>query len=189
MATQSTPRQLGLPAPDFDLPDPRSGHGVRIDDVAGDAGLLVMFICNHCPYVQHVAPALGGVARDLLERGVGVVAISANDPAQYPADAPEAMAAEAERRDWPFPYLFDESQEVAKAYGAVCTPDFFLHDADRKLVYHGQFDDSRPGSGVAPTGSDLRAAVDALVAGEPIPGRQRPSIGCSIKWKSPGGPR
>lgn len=188
MATQSMPQQLGLPAPTFDLPDPRRGGTVSIDDVEGSAGLLVMFICNHCPYVQHIAPALAGVARDVMDRGVGVVAISANDPVQYPSDAPEAMAAEAERRGWPFPYLFDETQEVARAYGAVCTPDFFLYDADRKLTYHGQFDASRPGSSIPVTGADLRAAVDALVAGEPPLSDQRPSIGCSMKWKPGAGP-
>jgi len=185
MATHATPQRLGMPAPPFDLPDPRSGRDVSIDDVAGDAGLLVMFICNHCPYVQHVAPALGDAARDVAARGVGVVAISANDPVEYPSDAPEAMAAEAERRGWPFPYLFDETQEVARAYGAVCTPDFYLFDADRALVYHGQFDDSRPGRG-EPTGADLRHAVDALVTGKPTVEHQRLSVGCSIKWKPAG---
>jgi peroxiredoxin len=183
MATQATQQQLGLQAPGFDLPDPRRGGQVAIDDVAGEAGLLVMFICNHCPYVQHVAPALAGVARDCTDRGVGVVAISSNDPVQYPSDGPRAMAAEAERRGWEFPYLFDETQDVARAYGAVCTPDFYLYDADRKLVYHGQFDDTRPSSGRPATGADLRAAVDALVAGEPALTSQRPSIGCSIKWR------
>jgi peroxiredoxin len=183
MATQSTPQRLGLPAPSFVLTDPRSNRKVSIDDVDGDAGLLVMFICNHCPYVQHVAPALGGAAQHCLDRGVGVVAISSNDPEQYPSDGPEAMAAEAETRDWPFPYLFDQTQEVARAYGAACTPDFFLYDRDRKLVYHGQFDDTRPRTGAQPTGADLLAAVDALVAGkEPLPD-QKLSIGCSIKWR------
>jgi peroxiredoxin len=184
MATSSLPHRLGLPAPDFTLRDPRTGGDVRLDDVDGSAGVLVMFICNHCPYVQHVAPALAGFARHCADKGVGVVAISANDPAQYPSDGPEAMAAEAERRGWDFPYLFDETQEVAKAYGAACTPDFFLYGTDRKLAYHGQFDASRPGNGVPVSGGDLRAAVDALAAGEPPLSEQRPSIGCSIKWRS-----
>jgi hypothetical protein len=142
-----------------------------------------MFLCNHCPYVQHVADGIARFARDYAGRGLAAVAISSNDVASYPADAPAKMAEEARRRGYPFPYLYDESQEVAKAYRAACTPEFYLFDRDRRLVYRGQFDASRPGSAVPVTGADLRAAVDALLAGRPVPADQKPSVGCSIKWR------
>ena len=161
---------------------------MALDDFAAAPALLVAFICNHCPFVQHVAGELAALSRDLPARGVAMVAISSNDVAAYPADSPEAMAAEAARQGWAFPYLYDETQAVAKAYRAACTPDFFLFDAvsadgGRRLVYRGQLDASRPGNGLPVTGADLRAAVDAVLAGRPLPEDQRPSLGCNIKWK------
>ena len=181
--TPSTMLGLGTSAPDFRLPDVTAGgKEVGLDDFADAPALLVAFICNHCPFVQHVAGELAALSRDLRAAGVPMVAISSNDVAAYPADSPEAMAEEAARQGWAFPYLYDESQEVAAAYRAACTPDFFLFDGDRKLVYRGQLDASRPGNGVPVTGSDLRAAVDAVLAGRPVDPDQRPSLGCSIKW-------
>jgi peroxiredoxin len=175
---------LGTQAPDFRLPDTTaSGKEVALDDFAAAPALLVAFICNHCPYVQHVAGELAALSRDLPSQGVAMVAISSNDVHAYPADSPEAMAAEAARQGWAFPYLYDETQEVAQAYRAACTPDLFLFDSDRRLVYRGQLDASRPGNGLPVTGSDLRAAVDAVLAGQPVPVDQRPSLGCNIKWK------
>jgi peroxiredoxin len=182
MATESIMRELGSQAPSFELPDTH-GKTVSLDDAAGQAGLLVMFISNHCPYVKHVRSGLVSVARDAIGRGVGVVAIGANDVARYPEDGPEAMAAEAERHGYPFSYLWDETQDVARAYQAACTPDLFLFDAGLRLFYRGQLDDSRPGNGRPVTGADLRAALDALLAGRPAPADQRPSVGCGIKWK------
>ena len=173
---------LGTPAPAFSLPDTK-GQTVTLDTFAGKRALLVMFICNHCPFVVHVRDELAAIGREYEPRGVGVVAINANDANHYPEDAPERMAEEVERVGYTFPYLYDETQEVAKAYKAACTPDFFLFDADRKLAYRGQLDDSRPGNGVAVTGRDLRSALDAVLAGEPVPGEQLPSMGCNIKWK------
>jgi peroxiredoxin len=187
MATESTMRELGSQAPPFELPD-TGGGTVSLDDAAGPAGLLVMFISNHCPYVKHVRSELVRVARDYGGRGVGVVAIGSNDSFQYPEDGPAAMAAEAERYGYPFPYLWDDSQEVAKAYQAACTPDLFLFDAGRRLFYRGQLDDSRPRNDRPVTGADLRAALDALLDGRPAPERQLPSIGCGIKWKPGNGP-
>jgi peroxiredoxin len=175
---------LGTHAPDFRLPDTAAGgKEVALEDFAAAPALLVAFICNHCPFVQHVAGELAALSRDLPALGVPMVAISSNDVAAYPADAPEAMAEEAARQGWAFPYLYDEAQEVARAYRAACTPDFFLFDADRRLVYRGQLDASRPGNGVPVTGADLRAAVGAVLAGRPVPDDQRPSLGCNIKWK------
>lgn len=182
--TPSTMLGLGTPAPDFVLPDTTAGgKEVALADFSAAPALLVAFICNHCPFVQHVAGELAALSRDLPAQGVAMVAISSNDAAAYPADSPEAMAAEAARQGWAFPYLYDESQEVAAAYRAACTPDFFLFDGDRKLVYRGQLDASRPGNGVPVTGADLRAAVDAVLAGKPVNEDQRPSLGCNIKWK------
>jgi peroxiredoxin len=176
---------LGTPAPDFRLPDTTAGgKEVALGDFEAAPALLVAFICNHCPFVQHVAGELAALSRDLPAQGVAMVAISSNDVAAYPADSPEAMAAEAARQGWAFPYLYDESQAVAAAYRAACTPDFFLFDGARKLVYRGQLDASRPGNGVPVTGSDLRAAVDAVLAGRPVSEDQRPSLGCNIKWKA-----
>ncbi len=181
--TASTMLPLGSQAPDFSLPNV-DGTTVSLADFDGKPGLLVMFICNHCPFVVHLREALAQFAREYQEKGLAVVAISSNDIESYPQDGPEAMKQEAEAQGYTFPYLLDETQEVAKAYHAACTPDFFLFDADRKLVYRGQFDDSRPESGIPVTGADLRAACDAVLARQPVPSEQKPSIGCNIKWKA-----
>jgi peroxiredoxin len=173
---------LGTAAPDFHLPD-ATGHLVSRDDFAGSSALLVMFLCNHCPYVKHVAEEVVRLAREYQARGVGVVAISSNDVAQYPEDGPARMAEVAAAMGATFPYLYDETQAVAKAYHAACTPDFFLFTADRRLAYRGQLDGARPGNDVPVSGHDLRAALDAVLASTPVPEPQRPSLGCSIKWK------
>ncbi len=188
MAVSSTMLPLGTRAPDFKLRDTVSGDLVSLADFNDRTGLLVMFICNHCPYVQHVRHGLAEFGRDYADRDLGIVAISSNDPAAYPTDAPEAMKREAEEIGYSFPYLFDETQQVAKAYTAVCTPDFFLFDDQRELVYRGRFDGTRPGSLEKVTGAELRAATDALLAGDPVPQDQRPSVGCSIKWKAGNAP-
>jgi len=180
--TASTMLSLGTAAPDFCLPD-TEGAKVALSDFGGNRVLLVMFICNHCPYVKHVRHELARLGRDYASRGVGMVAINANDAAAYPEDSPEKMRAEKASAGYPFPYLYDETQEVAKAYGAACTPDFFVFDGDRRLAYRGQLDDARPGNGEPVTGHDLRAALDALLAGQPVAETQRPSMGCNIKWK------
>jgi peroxiredoxin len=185
--TPSTMLALGTRAPDFRLPD-SDGTVVSRDDSADAPGLLVMFLCNHCPYVQHIRVGLADFAREYRAKGLAMVAINANDVASYPDDSPEKMKAEKARYGYVFPYLYDESQEVAKAYAAACTPDFFLFDRARRLVYRGQFDDSRPGNGVAVTGKDLRAACEALLSGRSIAADQRPSIGCNIKWKAGNAP-
>ena len=181
--TASTMRKLGTPAHDFKLVNV-DGRMVGLDDFADKEALLVMFICNHCPFVKHIADGLTQLANDYLPRGVAIVGINSNDASAYPQDSPEQMVHEAEQRGYPFPYLFDETQEVAKTYGAACTPDFFLYDKSRKLVYRGQLDASRPGNEIPVTGSDLRAALDALLASRPLPERQIPSIGCNIKWRA-----
>lgn len=181
-ATPSTMPGLGIIASPFELPD-TSGVPVTLDDFEGSRALLVMFICNHCPYVRHLRQDFARLGREYLPQGVAIVAINSNDAELYPADGPAEMAKERVEAGWDFPYLYDEEQEVAKAYRAACTPDFFLFDSERRLVYRGQYDDSRPGNGVPVTGRDLRAAIDAILAGEPIPEGQRPSIGCNIKWK------
>jgi peroxiredoxin len=173
---------LGTTAPDFRLPD-TEGTPVARDDFRDAPGLLVMFICNHCPYVQHIRNGLAAFAREYQARGLAVVAINSNDVASHPDDCPEKMAEEKRRVGYTFPYLYDASQAVAKAYRAACTPDFFLFDRERRLVYRGQFDDSRPGNNRPVNGADLRTAADAVLAGRPISGAQRPSIGCNIKWK------
>ncbi len=180
--TPSTMLPLGTAAPDFSLPN-LDGRLLSLGDVAGEKGTVVMFICNHCPFVKHVADQLAVLGRDYLPRGIGVVAISSNDVSTHPADSPEQMVHEAEERGYLFPYLYDETQEVAQAYHAACTPDFYLFDAGRALVYRGQLDPSRPGSDVPVTGSDLRAAIEALLAGRPPVAEQIPSLGCNIKWK------
>ena len=180
--TPSTMLPLGTAAPDFSLPN-LDGRLMSLGDVAGENGTVVMFICNHCPFVKHVADQLAVLGRDYLPRGIGVVAISSNDVSTHPADSPEQMVHEAEERGYLFPYLYDETQEVAQAYHAACTPDFYLFDAGRALVYRGQLDPSRPGSDVPVTGSDLRAAIEALLAGQPPVAEQIPSLGCNIKWK------
>jgi peroxiredoxin len=179
--TPSTMLALGTPAPDFRLPD-AEGRQVALGDFADAQALLVAFICNHCPYVQHIREGLARFANDYQPRGLAMLAINANDAKSHPQDAPAKMAEESKRFGYVFPYLYDASQDVAKAYRAACTPDFFLFDAGRRLVYRGQFDDSRPGNGRPVTGADLRAAVDAVLAGRPLPADQKPSIGCNIKW-------
>jgi peroxiredoxin len=188
----STMRALGTPAPDFDLPDAAAGGTrVKLSDFRGRPALVVMFICNHCPYVKWVRAELARIGREYQAKGAAVVAINSNDIASHPDDAPEKMAEEARAAGYTFPYLFDETQDVAKAFGAACTPDFYVFDASMKLAYRGQLDDSRPtgrstvlpGAGLPVTGKDLRAAIDAVLAGRAAPEPQRPSIGCNIKWK------
>jgi len=173
---------LGTPAPDFRLPD-TGGKIVALADFQSAPALAVLFICNHCPYVKHIQAGLAQFARDYQGRGAAIAAINSNDARSHPADSPANMALEAKAAGYTFPYLYDESQAAAKAYRAACTPDVFLFDAARKLVYRGQFDDSRPGNGAPVTGKDLRAAMDAVLAGRPVPERQAPSMGCNIKWK------
>jgi peroxiredoxin len=179
--TPSTMLPLGTRAPDFTLPD-TNGTPVSLADFPQPA-LLVIFMCNHCPYVVHLREGMARLARDYAPRGVGILGINANDVQNYPADSPGRMQAELKSAGYIFPYLYDEMQAVAKAFRAACTPDFFLFDAGRKLVYRGQFDDSRPGNGQPVTGRDLRAALDALLASQPVPAIQKPSLGCNIKWK------
>ena len=182
-ATPSTMLELGTIAPDFALADPRSAKTVRRDDFADASALLVLFVCNHCPFVIHVKEELARIGRDYASQGVAIVAINSNDVEKYPDDAPEKMKTFADENGWEFPYLLDETQEVAKAYRAACTPDVFLFDREKKLVYRGQIDSSRPQSDVPVTGEDLRAALDAVVTGEDAPADQKPSLGCNIKWK------
>jgi peroxiredoxin len=190
MARQSSHMlPLGTPAPRFALPDVVSGGRLALEDLAASRALLVAFICNHCPFVKHMLGGFVEFAREFGPRGVAVVAISSNDVESYPADAPAEMARIAKLKAFPFPYLFDETQEVAKAYRAVCTPDLFLFDRNRRLVYRGQFDDSTPGNGKPVTGADLRAAVSALLSDKQVPPEQRPSVGCSLKWKPGQEPR
>jgi thiol-disulfide isomerase/thioredoxin len=160
------------------------GKIVKLDDFSSSPALLVMFICNHCPFVKHIAAGLAKLGNDYQPRGVAVVGINSNDTVTYPDDAPDKMVAEAKARGYTFPYLYDDSQEVAKAYRAACTPDFFLFDKGKKLVYRGQLDSSRPDNGIEVTGVDLRAALDAVLAGKPVASEQKPSIGCNIKWKA-----
>ena len=174
---------LGTAAPDFSLRDVVSGGTISLRHFAEAPALLVMFICNHCPYVKHVQAGMAQMARDLQARGVGVVAINSNDVQNYPEDGPEKMKAEAHRAGYSFPYLFDETQSAARAYRAACTPDFFLFDRDRKLVYRGQMDDARRGNDLPVTGKDVRAAAEALLAGRPVSPNQIPSLGCNIKWR------
>lgn len=181
--TPSTMLPLGTSAPAFSLPD-TAGKTVSISDFAGAPALLVMFICNHCPFVKHVRGGLAQLGVDYLPRGAAIVAISSNDAHAFPDDSPQKMAIEAKQAGYGFPYLYDESQAVARAYQAACTPDFFLFDRERRLVYRGQLDDSRPGNGIPVTGSDLRQALDAALAGRPVAASQKPSIGCNIKWKA-----
>jgi peroxiredoxin len=180
--TASTMLSLGTEAPDFSLPD-TGGKVVSLTDFRQSPALLVMFLCNHCPYVKHVASALASLTAEYQKKGVAVVGINANDWEAYPDDAPAKMREEVKSRGYTFPYLCDETQEVAKAYRAACTPDFFVFDRERNLVYRGQMDDSRPGSPIQVTGKDLRAALDAVLAGKPVPQSQRPSLGCNIKWR------
>jgi len=181
--TESTMLELGTTAPDFALTDVVTGKTVRRDDFSGQKALLVMFICAHCPYVKHIERALAALARDYAGKPLGIVAISSNDAATHPDDSPANLKRQAQTLGFGFPYLYDESQAVARAYKAACTPDFFLFDAKLRLVYRGEFDRSRPGNGVAITGVDLRTAIDTALAGNPPLADQRPSIGCNIKWK------
>lgn len=183
--TESTMQlELGTLAPDFALTDVVSGKTVRRDDLHGHKAVLIMFICTHCPYVKHIEKELGKLSKDYGSKPIAMVAISSNDAENYPDDAPAGLKRQAETMSFHFPYLYDESQGVARAYHAACTPDFFLFDGDFRLVYRGEFDRSRPGNGVAVTGEDLRAAIDAVLAGKPPLEDQRPSIGCNIKWKA-----
>jgi peroxiredoxin len=174
---------LGTKAPHFRLPDP-SGKWVSLDDFKGAPALLVVFICNHCPYVKHIRSRFAEVANEYQKRGVGIIAINSNDVQNFPEDSPEKMAEEIRNVGYRFPYLYDESQEVARAYQAACTPDFYLFDKDQRLVYRGQFDSSRPKNDQPVTGGDLRAALDAVLKGQPVSTDQKPSIGCNIKWKT-----
>lgn len=183
MAMTSIVLPLGTPAPPFELRDVVSGKVYTLKSFADRAALLVMFICRHCPYVVHVRQELAKLGADYRNTALGIIAISSNDPVTYPDDAPPKLKEMAEQLGFSFPLCFDETQEVAKAYHAVCTPEFFLFDRDRLLVYHGQLDDSRPGNTKPVTGRDLRAAIDAVLAGRPVNQVQHPSMGCSIKWK------
>ncbi|BAZ27102.1 alkyl hydroperoxide reductase/ thiol specific antioxidant/ Mal allergen [Kalymmatonema gypsitolerans NIES-4073] len=181
--TASTMLSLGTQAPDFQLPDVVSGQMISLSTFAQKKALLVMFICRHCPFVKHIKEELAQLGKDYINKGLGIVAISTNDAKNYPDDAPELLKAMAIELDFNFPFCYDESQETAKAYTAACTPDFFLFDAKQQLVYRGQLDESRPSNGKAVTGVDLRAAIDAVLADQPVAGEQKPSIGCNIKWK------
>ncbi len=181
VAVNSTMLPLGTTAPDFRLPD-TTGKTISLSDFKGAPALLVAFICNHCPYVKHIRSGLAQLARDYKGRGVAFVAINSNDVENYPADSPPRMAEEAKAAGYLFPYLYDESQAIAQAYHAACTPDFFLFDSAQRLVYRGQLDDSRPGNNIPVTGKDLRTALDAVLSGKPVPSTQKPSIGCNIKW-------
>lgn len=181
--TPSTMVELGTKAPGFFLPDTASGRNLSLEDVKGKVATVIMFICNHCPFVKHVNEELVKLTNDYKNKDVGFAAISANDVINHPDDAPGLMTQVAKQLKYPFPYLYDESQDTAKAYNAACTPDFFIYDKDLKLVYRGQLDDSRPGNEIPVTGKDIRQALNCLINNEPIPHEQRPSIGCNIKWK------
>jgi peroxiredoxin len=182
--TESTMLQLGTTAPDFALPDVVTGKTVRRDDFSGRKALLVMFICTHCPYVKQIEKGLAALVVDYKSKPISIVAISSNDAVTHPDDSPAGLKQQAQTLGFSFPYLYDETQAVAHAYQAACTPDLFLFDADLRLVYRGQFDGSRPGNGIPVTGEDLRAAIDTVLAGKPPLPDQRPSIGCNIKWKA-----
>jgi peroxiredoxin len=182
--TESTMLELGTTAPDFALTDVVTGKIVRRDDFCGQKALLVLFICAHCPYVKHLEEALAALGKDYAGQLVGIVAISSNDITTHRADSPAGLKLQAQTYGFVFPYLYDETQVVARSYKAACTPDFFLFDDNLHLVYRGQFDSSRPGNGVPVTGNDLRAAIDIVLAGKPVPEDQRPSVGCNIKWKA-----
>lgn len=181
--TESSMLALGTPAPGFVLKDVVTKHELNTQNARGSKGLLVMFICRHCPFVKHLEKALAQIGRDYDGKGVGIAAISSNDAANYPEDSPDSLAQLAKTIGFNFPYLYDETQAVARAYDATCTPDFFLFDSGLKLVYRGQFDASRPGNEIQVTGKDLRAALDAVIAGKAVNPDQRPSLGCNIKWK------
>ena len=180
--------KIGDTAPAFRLTDVRTATPVSLEELTGSPALLIMFVCNHCPFVVHIEEELTRLGSDYAARGVAIVAISSNDVENYPDDSPDQMVEYANRNNWEFPYLYDESQAVAKAYFAACTPVFFLFDGDQRLVYRGQLDSSRPGNGVLVTGEDLRTALDALLAGQPVATEQAPSLGCNIKWKTGNAP-
>lgn len=182
--TPSTMIPLGSLAPDFTLPDTVSGSNISLNELKSDKATVIMFICNHCPYVKHVQDGLVELANDYMPKGVSFIAINSNDVENYPDDSPGKMKEVAERLGYPFPYLFDESQLVAKAYDAACTPDYFIYDKDLKLVYRGQMDGSRPGNGVPVSGSDIRNALDEIISGNELSPDQVPSIGCNIKWRT-----
>lgn len=181
--TPSTMHALGTLAPNFNLQDVISGNMVSLDNFKNKKALMVMFICRHCPYVQHVKEEIAKIGQDYKEKDIGIIAISANDVNSYPEDSPQSLKEMARELNFSFPYLYDKSQEIAKAYTAACTPDFFLFDKERKLAYRGQLDDSRPGNNLPITGKDLREAIDAVLEDKPVDFNQKPSIGCNIKWK------
>ncbi|HPA20225.1 MAG TPA: thioredoxin family protein [Verrucomicrobiae bacterium] len=185
--TPSTMLPLGTPAPQFALPD-TSGKTVSLADFKAAPALVVMFICNHCPYVKHLQAALAKFGKEYAAKGAAIIAINSNDAENYPDDSPSRMKEDAKRFGYTFPYLYDATQAVAKVYRAACTPDFYVFGKDRKLVYRGQFDASRPGNGIPITGADLRAATDAALAAKPAPADQKPSMGCNIKWKAGNAP-
>ena len=182
--TESTMLELGTTAPDFALTDVVTGKTVRRDDYRESKALLVMFICAHCPYVKHIEKGLAALGKDYASKPLALVAISSNDAVTHPADNPAGLKQQAQTLGFVFPYLYDETQAVAHAYKAACTPDFFLFDGNHRLVYRGEFDASRPGNDIAVTGKDLRTSIDLVLAGKPVPTDQRPSIGCNIKWKA-----
>jgi peroxiredoxin len=184
MAIESTDLPLGTPAPEFSLVDVVTGESVSLASLPASSALLVMFICRHCPYVKHVVPEIGRIASEYAGKGLTILGISSNDAATYPEDAPESLAEMVKLEGWQFPMLYDETQDVARAYAAVCTPEFYVFDASRKLAYHGQLDDSRHKNQVPLSGRDLRAALDAVLSGTPVASPQKPAIGCSIKWKT-----
>lgn len=181
--TPSNMVDLGTKAPNFRLPDTLTGQQVSLDEVRGEKATVIMFICNHCPYVKHVQPELVNLASEYYPKGVNFVAISSNDVENYPEDSPELMKKEAQRWEYPFPYLYDEDQKVAQAYEAACTPDFYIFDSDDELLYRGQLDESRPGNEKPLTGKDIREALDDIIKGNPVNEDQVPSQGCNIKWK------
>jgi len=182
--TPSNMLPLNTVAPKFELPDTVSDSTKALHELRGEKATVIMFICNHCPYVKHLNKGIADLAKAYINKGVGFVGISSNNVATHPDDSPEKMKVNAAEQDFTFPYLYDETQEIAKAYDAACTPDFYVFDKDLKLAYRGQFDDSRPGNEKPVTGNDIKAAIDALLNDEPVPEKQIPSIGCNIKWKS-----
>ncbi len=175
---------LGTAAPEFSLTDTVSGEVKSLQELRSDVATVVMFICNHCPFVKHIRAQLATLGKEYQAKGVAIIAINSNDAQTYPDDSPENMKIEAATQGYTFPYLYDETQDVARAYSAECTPDFFVFDADLACVYRGQLDDSRPGNGIEVTGRDLRSAIDSIIAGRPVDPEQKPSIGCNIKWKN-----
>jgi len=182
--TPSNMPPLGMAAPDFNLPDAVTGNMVSLDDVKSDRATVIMFICNHCPFVKHINEGLVRLVNDYQPKGISFAAINANDVEHYPEDSPDMMKKTAHELGYAFPYLFDETQATARAYDAACTPDFYVFDAGLRLIYRGQFDDSRPGNGIPVTGRDMRAALDSIIGGRPVNPDQKPSLGCNIKWKS-----